>query len=318
MLVFDTKSQGTGSIPNIAANGVIGAAATTVDLYSSVVLAQTTPNIVATLPVPTGLPAWGLQFIVHNVGNAGITLQDLYIRPGSRGIYTWLNSRWTAETDSQRPYAYRANFSRESNIWPSGQTVFTPSTTVPPLSNTTTPPNKIPDTVQALSLTDGNWAPTLVLPTITDASQPITIFTNATFTTSIQPEGTTLGAPLMLSSGEYVRFVPTSTGWQWVPPASTGVPIQVEHHRLNLGDFPSGTSFNGRTYPVAAGWVPFVSGVTVTAPTIGTAHGVNFRVTTGGLWELYADVSGAVESWKIDVVFQLYHGMEVTRYGTFT
>lgn len=317
MLQLAPEILGTASFPNITASGPIGTAAATVDLYSSIAITQSTSNLVLTIPAPTAAPVWGLQFVIHNIGTVGVAIQGLYIRPGCRGTYTWANTQWIAETDSQVAYPARVTASGEANIWPANQQIFGANNTVPPLGSAT-PVNKIPATVQALRLADGDWAATLILPDLTATSQPITIHNTASSATTIQPQGSTMGSGLRLGTGEYARFVPTSTGWQWVPPRATGTPGILEHHRITTGDAPVISTFNGRTYSAGAGWIPYISGDRVNAPNMGTAHGANFRINSAGNWELYADVVGqTAETWRFDLVFQLIYGVQVTRYGTF-
>lgn len=74
------------SLGDFASGGVIGTAATTVDITQSCLINQTTAGKVLTLPAPTsGLAVF---YTLYNVGTAGFYAYGRYIRPG--GVHTFV------------------------------------------------------------------------------------------------------------------------------------------------------------------------------------------------------------------------------------
>ena len=78
---------------NFAANGSLGTAATTVDLFSTVLIPQTTAGIAVTLPSPTNTTA-GRRLVVGNTGTASITVGGTAIPSGQSIEYVWSGTAW--------------------------------------------------------------------------------------------------------------------------------------------------------------------------------------------------------------------------------
>lgn len=97
----------------------------------------------------------------------------------------------------------------------------------------------------------------------------------------------------------------------------------VHIHRVTSGDYPAISTFNGVQYKASDGWVPRIMGryMSITSGTMSTSGngmvGLNFRVNAAGFWELYGDVLGAIESWRIDLSFTHYSPSvtTITTYG---
>lgn len=80
-------------LPNFAANAAIGTAAATVDIASGVLITQTTPNIVLTLPAPSNTQAGRLLF-VGNTGTQPVTVSGQVIANGTGIPFSWTGTAW--------------------------------------------------------------------------------------------------------------------------------------------------------------------------------------------------------------------------------
>lgn len=78
---------------NFAANGSLGTAATTVDLFSTVLIPQTTAGIAVTLPSPTNTTA-GRRLVVGNTGTTSVTVGGAAIPSGQSIEYVWSGTAW--------------------------------------------------------------------------------------------------------------------------------------------------------------------------------------------------------------------------------
>lgn len=96
-------------------------------------------------------------------------------------------------------------------------------------------------------------------------------------------------------------------------PANVTTDFAVHMHRVNLGDFPTVSVFNGQSY-AWADWVPAIVGMSVTATGPYTNVGLNFRPNASGNIELYGDAFGSSEAWKLDLCFTKRAS---TKFGTF-
>lgn len=83
------------NVANLAANGSVGTAAATVDIASTLVLAQTTANIALTLSNPTNATAGRVLFVTHN-GTAATTVGGKAISPGETLTFIWDGNSWNA------------------------------------------------------------------------------------------------------------------------------------------------------------------------------------------------------------------------------
>lgn len=93
-MIINTKLiLGTLALANVAANWPIGTAATTVDLYSSIQINQTTASIVATIPAPTVSQTWQVLRI-GNVGTAPISVWTTLISVGWFADFQWSGTAW--------------------------------------------------------------------------------------------------------------------------------------------------------------------------------------------------------------------------------
>lgn len=81
------------NVGNRAANGAIGTAAATVDIASTILVPQTTQNIIATIPNPTNAQAGRILAVVNN-GTAQIKVQGVYINPGQGASFEWTGASW--------------------------------------------------------------------------------------------------------------------------------------------------------------------------------------------------------------------------------
>lgn len=81
------------SLANFAANAAVGTAAATVDITSTLVLAQTTANITLTIPNPTNTQAGRLLTVANN-GTTTTTVAGVPIPAGSAASYIWDGNSW--------------------------------------------------------------------------------------------------------------------------------------------------------------------------------------------------------------------------------
>lgn len=82
------------AIANLAAGGAVGTAAATVDITSTLVLAQTTANQALTIPAPTNAQAGRLLYVTHNGTAAGTTVGGKVIAPGETLLFVWDGNSW--------------------------------------------------------------------------------------------------------------------------------------------------------------------------------------------------------------------------------
>jgi hypothetical protein len=91
-----TNVPGTGAsllLGDIPGGGSIGTAATTVDLYSSVDIAQTTAAQTMTLPNPTNTDS-GKELSVSNTGSTAFTI-TASIASGASARFKWTGAAWS-------------------------------------------------------------------------------------------------------------------------------------------------------------------------------------------------------------------------------
>ena len=81
------------TLANFAANAAIGTAAATVDVASELIIPQTTPNIVLSLPSPTQTQAGRILSAV-NTGTAQVKVASVYINPSQGASWIWDGGAW--------------------------------------------------------------------------------------------------------------------------------------------------------------------------------------------------------------------------------
>lgn len=84
----------TLGLGNFATGGAIGTAATTVDLYTAIQVAQTTAGQTVTLPSPTDATA-GRWILFTNTGSQAVTLLGASIAAGASTSAIWNGAAWT-------------------------------------------------------------------------------------------------------------------------------------------------------------------------------------------------------------------------------
>jgi hypothetical protein len=78
----------------------------------------------------------------------------------------------------------------------------------------------VPDGTSAFLSADGDWAGLIKLAPPTQNSVPLIIKRTSGWAVAIDSTNTNIpGISLNVGAGEIVRFIPTSNGWRWVPPA---------------------------------------------------------------------------------------------------
>jgi hypothetical protein len=102
MVINDRFKLNTMALPNFAANAAIGTASATVDVVSSVAIAQTTANILLTLPSPTDANL-GALLSVYNTGTAAFKINNVVVEPTQLVVFWWNSSSW------QLPKSHAAN-----------------------------------------------------------------------------------------------------------------------------------------------------------------------------------------------------------------
>lgn len=85
---------GTLALTNFAANGAIGTAAATVDIYTSINIQQTTVGITLTIPVPTNTTA-GRILQVSNTGTSPVTVIATLIGTSQTAEFVYNGTAWT-------------------------------------------------------------------------------------------------------------------------------------------------------------------------------------------------------------------------------
>jgi hypothetical protein len=84
---------------DFATGGSIGSAATTVDIYTYISVAQTTTGQSLTIPTPTASTTYGKLLYLSNIGTASFTLLGSTLAPGSTATLVWANKNggaaWT-------------------------------------------------------------------------------------------------------------------------------------------------------------------------------------------------------------------------------
>lgn len=80
-------------LPDFAASAAIGTAAATVDLYSTVAVAQATSDIVLTIPNPTETTA-GRILAVLNTGTSQFKVGGVYVSPNTGASFIWSGATW--------------------------------------------------------------------------------------------------------------------------------------------------------------------------------------------------------------------------------
>ncbi len=81
---------------NFLANGVIGTAAATVDVTSTILIPQTTANIFLTLPNPTNTTA-GRKLRVVNTGTERFRVAGVDVYPTTHTDFVWSGTQWIGE-----------------------------------------------------------------------------------------------------------------------------------------------------------------------------------------------------------------------------
>jgi hypothetical protein len=93
----------------------------------------------------------------------------------------------------------------------------------------------------------------------------------------------------------------------------------AEHQRITVSDSPTPlTTFNGRQYSAADGWIPSVAGRTQVGAGY-TSHGTRWSLRPTGIWGLVSDSVGgtAPRSHTLDLVFRRYPPGIIRRFGDF-
>lgn len=103
MIISNTLNVVELAVANIAANGPIGTAATTVDVASAFAIKQTAAGIAITVPSPTVATPAGQLIFVSNVGTAQFTIGGATVRPGNGTILQWSGAAWIPLADVANP-----------------------------------------------------------------------------------------------------------------------------------------------------------------------------------------------------------------------
>jgi parallel beta-helix repeat protein len=82
----------TLALGNFATGSAIGTAAATVDIYTSISVAQTTTGQTLTVPSPTASTNYGRILYLSNVGTANFTLLGTLLKPGATATLVWSNT----------------------------------------------------------------------------------------------------------------------------------------------------------------------------------------------------------------------------------
>jgi fibronectin-binding autotransporter adhesin len=82
----------TLALGNFATGGSIGTAATTVDIYTSISVAQTTAGQTLTMSSPTASTGYGRLVYLSNVGTNSFTISGFPLRSGTTATFIWANT----------------------------------------------------------------------------------------------------------------------------------------------------------------------------------------------------------------------------------
>ena len=82
----------TLALNNFSSGGSIGSAASTVDIYTSISVNQTTASQTLTIPSPTASTNYGRLLYLSNIGSASFTLGSATISAGTTATLVWSNS----------------------------------------------------------------------------------------------------------------------------------------------------------------------------------------------------------------------------------
>ena len=105
MLVNAASLFGAKIIADLPAGGSIGSAATTVDVYTTIALVQTTPGQTITIPNVTTTNVGHVLYII-NVGTAAVTIDNNIIPSATTATYLWNGSAWTTTSAGGSGAAY--------------------------------------------------------------------------------------------------------------------------------------------------------------------------------------------------------------------
>jgi hypothetical protein len=82
----------TLALGNFSGGGSIGTAATTVDKYTAISIAQTAASQTLTLPNPTASTTYGRVLYISNIGSNSFTILGTPLNPGSTASFIWQNT----------------------------------------------------------------------------------------------------------------------------------------------------------------------------------------------------------------------------------
>jgi hypothetical protein len=86
----------TLALGDFASGGSIGSAASTVDIYTSISVAQTTSSQTLTIPTPTASTTYGRTLYLSNIGTASFTLGSATVATGTTATLVWSNTNGAA------------------------------------------------------------------------------------------------------------------------------------------------------------------------------------------------------------------------------
>jgi hypothetical protein len=109
MVIADSLKLQRIQLVNFAASGAIGTAAATVDIASSIAVAQTAAGVSLTLPNPTDTTDMRVLY-VQNTGTASVTVGGTIIPAGKYMEFTYTGTAWvaTADTSPNKFYVQQA------------------------------------------------------------------------------------------------------------------------------------------------------------------------------------------------------------------
>jgi len=87
--------ESTLALTDFATGGAIGTAAATVDVYTSISIAQTTAGQTLTIPAPTSSTNYGRLLFLSNIGNTSFQIGTTTVAAGSSVGLIWSNSNGT-------------------------------------------------------------------------------------------------------------------------------------------------------------------------------------------------------------------------------
>lgn len=195
------------TLANFAANSSIGTAATTVDINSTIVIPQTTPNIYVTLPAPTNTAA-GRQLSVYNSGTTPIRCNGSFIENGTGATFVFLGA-WRRMGDVDTVY------SSNTYGFPNVSPAYTPNSG---LNTVVDGVSTMPADTVSYSMADGNYVTPISLPSAVGRRGGLTIHRGSTSNFTVVATNTNMGAPfLMASGGHQLHFVAVDGLWRWSP-----------------------------------------------------------------------------------------------------